>query len=52
MTPGEEKEIVTSCQVLQELGFGLTRDIVSGVVCDYLKATDRACFKHEKPGPD
>ena len=28
LTPVEENEIVTSCQVLKELGFVLTRDII------------------------
>ena len=33
-----------SCQVLQELGFGLTREIVADVVCSYLK-------DHGRPSP-
>ena len=53
MTQAEEREIVISCQVLQELGFGLTRDIVNGVVCEYLAASSRSQqFKHGLPGPD
>ena len=33
----EEKEIVVTLQVLQEIGFGLTKELVGLVVCDYLK---------------
>ena len=37
LSPAEEKELVTTIQVLQEIGFGLTKDLVSVVICDYLK---------------
>ena len=36
LTAREEKEIVVSLQVLQEIGFGLTRDLVGMVIRDYL----------------
>ena len=40
-------------QVLQELGFGLTRQIVGEVVCDYLKDKDRPNpFPDQHPGRD
>lgn len=37
LTTAEEKEIVVTCQVLQELGYGLTREIVTGVVSTFLR---------------
>ena len=37
LTPAEEKEIVVTCQVLQELGYGLTREIVTDVIHHFLK---------------
>lgn len=39
LTSDEEKEIVTTCQILQELGFGVTRDIVTKVIAEYLAAS-------------
>ena len=36
LTSEEEREIVYCCQVLQEVGFGLTKEVVSRVVCDYV----------------
>lgn len=30
LTPGEEKEIVVTLQVLQEIGFGLTKELAGG----------------------
>ena len=33
----EEREIVASMQALQEIGFGLTKELVGVVVRDYLK---------------
>lgn len=41
-TPIEEKEIERLCQVMQELGFPLTRDFVSVALRDYLIDTGRA----------
>ena len=32
----EEKQIVAALQALQEIGFGLTRDLASVVIHDYL----------------
>jgi len=37
LSPVEEKEIVVSLQVLQEIGFGLTKEIAGIVIRDYLK---------------
>lgn len=37
LTPGEEKEIVVTLQVLQEIGFGLTKELAGVVIRDYLK---------------
>ena len=37
LAPSEEQEIVISCQVLAEMGFGLTKDLVEVVVMDYIK---------------
>ena len=36
LTCAEEKEIATSCQVLQEFGYPLTKDIVGIIVRDYI----------------
>ena len=53
LTYAEEKEIVVTCQVLQELGYGLTREIVAGVVCTFLKNQKRQSpFKDGVPGQD
>ena len=53
MTPAEEKEIVITCQVLQELGYGLTRQIVTDVIHHFLKDQGRPSpFKDGSPGPD
>ena len=53
LTVTEEREIVTSCQVLQELGFGLTREIVTSVIADFLSASARPSpFLNGLPGPD
>ena len=42
--------MVTTCQVLQELGYGLTRDIVNDVLRSFLKRPNP--FKDDIPGPD
>ena len=53
LTPVEEQEIVVTCQVLQELGYGLTREIVTDVVSTFLKDQERPSpFKAGIPGPD
>ena len=36
LTPQEEKEIVVILQVLQEIGFSLTKDLVGIIIRDYL----------------
>ena len=41
LTFEEEKEVVYCCQVLQEVGFGLTKEIVSRVVRDYVTDISR-----------
>ena len=41
----EEKEIVVSLQVLQEIGFGLTKELAGIVIRDYLKD------QPERPNP-
>ena len=35
-SPTEEQEIVFTCQVLAEVGFGMTRELVEAVVSDYV----------------
>ena len=40
-TPEEEKEIVYSCQVLQEMGFEITREMIGAIVVDYLTIIGR-----------
>ena len=53
LTPAEEKEIVVTCQVLQELGYGLTREIVTDVIHHFLKDQGwLSPFKDSSPGPD
>ena len=53
LTPAEEKAIVVTCQVLQELGYGLTRQIVTDVVYHFLKDQGRPSpFKDGSPDPD
>ena len=37
MTPREEQEIVLTCQVLADMGFGLTKELIEVVVLDYIK---------------
>ena len=41
LTYDEEKEIVATCQAMQDLGFGLTREMVVQVVADYLVLISR-----------
>ena len=41
LTCTEEKEIATSCQILQEFGYPLTKDIVGIIVRDYITACGR-----------
>ena len=50
----EEKEVVLNLQALQEIGFGLTRELAGVVLHDYL--SDQPCrpnpFKSNIPGND
>ena len=49
----EEREIVATCQAMQDLGFGLTREMVAQVVADYLATIHRTNpFLNGVPGPD
>ena len=53
MTVTEERETVKTCKVLQELGFGLTRETVSKVISDFLRDSARPSpFTGGLPGPD
>ena len=54
LSPAEEKEIVVTLQVLQEIGFGLTKDLVGAVICDYLRDQPSRPnpFQHGIPGRD
>ena len=51
LTPAEEQEIEISCQVLQEMGFGLTRETVGVIVVDYLTTIGRDNPFRGLPGP-
>ena len=49
----EEKEIVATCQEMQDIGFGLTREMVAHVITDYLATVSRPNpFHNNVPGPD
>ena len=50
LTHAEEREIVYSCQVLQEMGFGMTRDMVGSIVVDYLSTVGRDNPFNGQPG--
>jgi hypothetical protein len=54
LSPAEEKEIVITLQVLQEIGFGMTKELVGVVIHDYLKdqPTRPNPFQHGVPGKD
>ena len=54
LTPMEEKEVVTSLQVLAEIGFGLTKELAGVVIHNYLKdQPDRPNpFRDGTPGKD
>ena len=50
-TSQEQKVIVITCQVLQKMGFGLTREMVNHVIIDYLNDKGRPSpFENNKPG--
>ena len=53
LTPQEEKELVVSCQILQQMGFGLTKEFAPRIVMDYMRDCGHEnLFKGEHPGPD
>ena len=54
LTIKEEKELVATLQALQEIGFGLTKELVSLVICDYLRDQPLRFnpFKDGLPGED
>ena len=53
LTEVEEREIAITCQVLQELGYGLTREIVARVVHAFLQDQKQvSLFRDGIPGPD
>ena len=54
LVPAEEREIAISLQVLQEIGFELTKDLFGVVIHDYLKdkPTHPNPFKNGIPGQD
>ena len=53
LTHDEEQEIVYCCQVLQELGFGLTKENVAAIVSEYIAKTERENpFTNGIPGRD
>ena len=53
LTPSEEKEIVTACQVMQDLAFPLTKEFMSVVIRDYLRDAGRGDrFTDGIPGRD
>lgn len=46
-----EKEIATSCMVLQEFGFPVTKEMVTALIRDYLKETGQPNpFTNDTPG--
>ena len=49
----EENEIVITCQVLQEMGFGMTREMVATVIMEYIRDKGlQSPFTNDKPGND
>ena len=49
----EESEIVAACHALQDLGYGLTREMVASVVAEYISSVGRPNpFSDGGPGPD
>ena len=51
LTSAEEQEVQISCQVLQEMGFGLTREIMGATVIYYLTTISHDNPFHGLPGP-
>lgn len=53
LTPEEEKEVVTICQVMQKLAFPLTRELMTVALRDYLRVSGRGeRLRDHRPGPD
>jgi len=53
LTREEKEEIVIMCQVMQEIGFGITHEMVRNVVMDYLKDKGRQNpFVNDRLGND
>ena len=53
LTPEEEKEIVETCQIFAEWGFGLTKPDIVNVVADYFQHIKRPNpFRDGVPGDD
>jgi len=54
LSSAEKREIVITLQVLQEMGFGLTKNLVGVVIHDYLKDQPARPnpFQHGIPGCD
>ena len=49
----EEQEIVLTCQVLSEMGFGVTRELIGVVISDYIRENSIATpFANGMPGKD
>ena len=53
LTRAEEEELVYCCQVLQEMGFGMTKENVTAIVTDYVSTNGRKNpFHGGVPGKD
>jgi hypothetical protein len=53
LTQSQEEEIVLTCQLFAEWGFGLTKQDIINVVAEYFTATRTPnCFKDGVPGDD
>ena len=53
LSPREEQEIVLTCQVLAEMGFGMTRELVQAIVSDYVRENElQTSFVSGIPGRD
>ena len=53
LTSSEERDIALTCMALADMGYGLTRDVVAEIVCDYLHENAIAnSFTDEVPGKD
>ena len=53
LTNAEENEVVITCQVLQEIGYGLTWEMVEHVVMNYVRDSGRSdAFPRCRPSKD